>query len=128
MVFPTHIPLQKCSWGLQLTPELLLVAEVFAAEDVIPLPEALLPEVTELADGPEAPPVPVVTPELAALFVLVGLPLPPAPPTPAADSSITDPFAQAEAVTTHAKAIKNPVVHHARPFVLRRLMAMLMSP
>src|SRR5689334_17459339 len=119
MVFPTHIPLQKCSWGLQLTPELLLVAEVLATEELIPLPEVLLPEVTELVDGPEAPLALVVGPELAVLGVLpLPVAFPPAPPAPAVDSSIADPFAQAEARTTHAAANANPVAHHARYLVL----------
>src|SRR5689334_21979075 len=117
MVFPTHIPLQKCSWGLQLTPELLLVTdEALAAEELTGLPEVLL----EL----------VVAPEVVDAFDVLPLPsaVTPAPPTPAADSSSPDPVAQAEAMTTHAEAIKNPSVHPVRPFVLRRLLAMLMSP
>ena len=102
-------------------PELLLVAEVLATEEAGPLLEALLPEVAPLAL--------VVSPELAVLGVLpLPVAFPPAPPAPAADSSIWDPFAQAEARTTHAAANANPVVHHARYLVLRRVRAMLMSP
>src|SRR5690349_4311428 len=109
MVFPTHIPLQKCSWGLQLTPELLLVTdEALAAEELTPLPEELLPEAAELAGVPEALLALVVAPEVVDAFDVLPLPsaVPPAPPTPAADSSSADPFAQAEAMTTHPEAIK----------------------
>jgi hypothetical protein len=111
-------------------PELLLAAEELATEEEVPLPELL-----ELLDVPEAPPAPVVAAEVAvpwAVLDVVPLPLPsalpPAPPTPVPDSSSWDPFAQAEAMTTQAEAIKNRVAHPARPIVLRRLRAMLMSP
>jgi hypothetical protein len=106
-------------------PELLLAAtELLATAELLPTAE--LPEL------PEVPEAPVVTPEVEALLAaldVVPLPsaLPPAPPMPV-DSSIRDPFAQAEAMITQVETIKNPVVHHASSFVLRRLRAMLMSP